>query len=197
MSDIAVILLASGLSKRFGGDKLLADLCGWPVMKYAVDVISRLSFDAKFAVHNGDKSRLRILHDAGFDLIENSNPENGQGSSLALGAALAVSEGYESAVVLLGDMPLITPAHIASLCSRRDESDVIMSECGGVKMPPALFSCKALAALCSAAGNSGASAALKSQALSVTITMQAALDIDTPADLSKVEAILERDTGHG
>jgi len=49
--NIACIVLASGLSERFGEpDKLSADLCGKPVLSYVLDTARAVGFGEIFCV---------------------------------------------------------------------------------------------------------------------------------------------------
>ena len=193
MKDTAVILLASGLSRRFGSNKLMADLSGKPVVMHMADTISQYPFAARYAVIGaGDLRRTAALAYAGFTLIDNPDPSAGQGRSVAVGAARALEGGYNRALIVLADMPLVPAEHLKNLCAK--EGDVVMSSLGDTKMPPALFSRAALKAIVK---NEGVSAAVKSAALTVPISPNAALDIDTPADLIKVEAIMKQAHDHG
>lgn len=194
MKDVALILLASGLSTRFGSDKLMADLNGMPVMIHAAKVAAAIRFGARYAVTGAETRRAVTLAYAGFTVLNNPEPSAGQGSSIAVGASRALADGFDSALIMLADMPLVDTEHLEALMSLRNQGDVIMSESGGVKMPPAVFSGKALSQLTHGAG---ATTAMKSRALTVPISASAALDIDTPADLIKVAAIMERDRRNG
>lgn len=92
------LLLAADLSRRFGGDdKLLALFRGQALVSHAAAVMAQLSLDRRLAVvSSGEVER----HLAGFDLVRNPAPENGQGVSLALGAAAAERLGATRLLVM-------------------------------------------------------------------------------------------------
>lgn len=195
MKDTAVILLASGLSTRFGRDKLMSDLCGKPVMMHAAEMAAALPFATHYAVIGNDPRRGVALAYAGYSVLTNPQPSDGQGSSIAIGAAQALRDGFSSVLIMLADMPMVDAAHINALIARGE--DAVMSDACGIVMPPALFRRQALTSLAGAIGDKGASRALKSAAYTVPISADAALDIDTPADLSKVTSVIERDRRNG
>lgn len=197
MKDIAVILLASGQSRRFGTDKLLADLCGRPVLIYAAETAASLSFGGYFAVTGGSEERAKRLITAGFTTFTNPSPGDGQGSSLAIGASQVIAAGYKYALIMLADMPLVSAAHLQTLISRKTAGESVMSSAAGMLMPPAIFSGDALMSLTQIAGDRGAGRDAKASAIAVPIDAHSALDIDTPAELSKVASIMKRAKSYG
>jgi molybdenum cofactor cytidylyltransferase len=111
------IILAAGASHRFGQNKLLIPLGGHAVLYHALQaaltapldpVILVLGYESDKALHALEELRgspkLRVL--------KNPHWAQGRAESLKLGLA-AVPAHAPGAVVLLGDMPLVTPALIA------------------------------------------------------------------------------------
>lgn len=189
--DFALIILASGLSERFGEDnKLLADLSGKPVISHVIDNLAPVDFGLKLAVASGGDNVTDLLEQAGFTCVQNTEPERGQGSSLAIGAKAVIQQGYENAVIVLADMPFVKAAHIWNLIEKARTETVVMSECGGIKMPPAMFRGQALRALGAAKGDRGGKAALGgTPPATLPLSALAARDIDTPDDLAAARGI--------
>jgi molybdenum cofactor cytidylyltransferase len=110
---LPAILLAAGAGRRFGQNKLLLPFREHTVLYHAVKtaltapldpVILVLGYECDKALHALEELRgspkLRVL--------KNSRWERGRAESLKLGLA-AVPAHAPGAVVLLGDMPLVTP----------------------------------------------------------------------------------------
>jgi molybdenum cofactor cytidylyltransferase len=102
--ECALIILASGLSERFGeADKLMADFRGKPLVQHAIDAAKPLSFAARFAViPKASTQRRKLFNYEGYSLIENNSPEAGQGGSLKLAAKAAMEKGYDAICIMLG-----------------------------------------------------------------------------------------------
>jgi molybdenum cofactor cytidylyltransferase len=134
-----VLLLAAGLSIRFGaGDKLLTPLRGKPLVAHAADLATALPFAARLAVVPEEDGRLACLL-GGFRLVVNPNPAAGRESSLRLGLRAALDGGPEAVLVLLGDMPFVTPSHIERLHAEADHARAAISSNGRVRTPPVLI----------------------------------------------------------
>jgi molybdenum cofactor cytidylyltransferase len=129
MADITGVLLAAGVSKRFGGHKLLAELNGQPLIAHSARSLSPC--DRVIAVVRGDDNELhQFLRSAGIGMVINVEAEQGMGSSIATAVrASADSNGW---CILPADMPdipatvtraiveaLLIGAHIAAPFYRR------------------------------------------------------------------------------
>lgn len=193
--DCALILLASGLSQRFGTEnKLLADLNGRPVISHVFGTLSDMPFATKVAVIAHDRILEAIAVQEGFESIINIAPEKGQGRSLAFGAQAALDQGVSGAITVLGDMPFITRRHTEGLMAQANDFDAVMSEYEGIKMPPAYFGLKALTALSLNTDHGGGKAALAGLSVStLPLSAQAARDIDTQEDLALARKLQDID----
>jgi len=109
-SDLAIILLASGLSKRFGTeDKLLANLNGRPLGSYAASHFAAQRTELHCAiVPAGDEQRAELYRTHGWHILTNPDPELGQGNSLSIAAKHLQSSRASGALILLADMPFVT-----------------------------------------------------------------------------------------
>lgn len=181
--------MASGLSRRFDGDKLLADFQGKPVLSHSAGTAQQLSCDLFFAVCNDNPDRGALL--GGYEVIVNPAPQNGQGAAIALGARAAIKNGAEQVLIVLGDMPLVPIEHLKELLSVSPEAETVMSECGGVLMPPARFNGEALIALTQLSGDKGIRPSKSAATVTVALSPMAAKDIDTREGLAQIEAQLK------
>jgi len=185
LDDIAVLLLAAGLSRRYGtGDKLLAPLAGKPLALHAAAMLAALPFGRRLAVCKpGDDVLPRRLVALGFAVVTNPEPEAGQGTSLALGAKAAGAAGKAGLLVCLADMPFVSAADIEELVAawRRDSARPAAAGAGGYLGAPALFPASALPALARLSGDRGARALL-ADAVPVAVDPAHLRDFDRPED---------------
>ena len=106
--SIAAVLLAAGSGSRYDGQgpKLLADLQGKPVIRWAIDSVLASGLPGPYVV-TGAADLREWLDDA----TEVPNPEWGDGlaSSLVAGISAVREDGHDAVVVALGDQPGISP----------------------------------------------------------------------------------------
>lgn len=185
--DCAVIILASGLSERFGAkNKLLARLDGKPVVSHVVDYLEPLSFAHHIAVVSNDPALSGRLVTAGYECVDNPEPKRGQSSSLALGIEAVLRRECHHALIVLGDMPFVTTDHIRKLFQTLESYDGVMSEFAGQRMPPTLLGREAMLALKDISGDRGGKYALQDLNMaSLPLSPRAAIDIDSEDDLAE------------
>ncbi|MFQ5915934.1 MAG: NTP transferase domain-containing protein, partial [Nitrospinota bacterium] len=106
---VSIVLLAAGLSRRTGRNKLLLPLGGKPVVRRVAEAACAAGAREVIAVtgHEGD-----LVADAlaGLPLRRAHNPEYREGQASSLRAGLReVDRGSRGVMFVLGDQPLITP----------------------------------------------------------------------------------------
>lgn len=185
-ADLACVILASGLSERFGAeDKLQASLGGQSVLSHVLQTARACQFSEVFVVTQ------RTAPDD-MTAVKNDAPELGQGQALRLGAHAVLAGDWSHAVILLGDMPLVSAAHIRTLLSKIDGERSVVSLHENIRMPPAVFPRQALDLIAAQSSPLGAQVLFdRLNPMTVPLAAEAALDVDTPADLARVSAIME------
>lgn len=172
-------LLAAGRSQRFGADdKLLAPLHGKPLIAHAAATLAALPLDLRMAVVSSAEVEACL---AGFTILRNDAPERGLSRSLACAAAAAIEAGATRLLILLADMPRVTPAHCLELLTNCRDARAAASFDGIRVSPPACFPASALAALQRMTGDKGARemlASLPPEAL-VRADAHTLIDVDT------------------
>ncbi len=192
MKNSALIMLASGLSSRFGRDnKLLANLRGKPLCTYGAVLGQDMSKIWKLAiVAESDHAVAEIFRENNWSILKNSRPQRGLSSSLKIGIQRAYELEADYAVICLADMPLISSEHMSHVRSLMIENDAVMSLSDGALMPPAGFSSHLFDDLLELDGDKGAKAIFQNakRRATVAISSLTATDIDTPEELVHLNA---------
>lgn len=180
--QVAIAVLAAGNARRFGSDKLMADLEGAPLGLRAARNLLDIPAAAHFAVCQPKAAIAPHYTELGYDIIENSNAALGLSASLHLAVAAATKAKAQALLIALADMPFIGTAHIRALIAACD-GDVIASADEGQSMPPAIFPRVTWPMLLDIQGDAGARYIL-SQGRSLAAPTGSLRDIDTPDDLA-------------
>ena len=113
---ITGIVLAAGISSRFGAAKQLFEVAGKPLVQHAVDAAAGGGVDEIVVVLGHEAGRiepvLRLPPNA--RAVVNPDYEEGQSTSLSTGLA-AADPASDAAVVLLADQPGIAARHVRLL----------------------------------------------------------------------------------
>src|SRR5690606_29186560 len=91
LENSAAVLLAAGLSRRYGAvGKLVADFQGKPLARHAAETLCALPLARRIAVcRAGDDDLAAMLSGLGFTVVRNPDTARGMASSLALGVEAA------------------------------------------------------------------------------------------------------------
>jgi molybdenum cofactor cytidylyltransferase len=188
IENTVAVLLAAGLSRRYGGaGKLVAEFRGKPLVLHAAGTIAALPFSRRLAVcRSGDDELAAMLDQLGFVVVRNPDPAQGMASSLALGVAAAGEP--EALVIALADMPLVTAAHLRMLVDRLALGSIVASVArdSDAPTPPAAFSRPYLPDLLRLTGDKGARHLL--QGADLVVAPEGTLaDFDTPEDFRRAQ----------
>src|SRR5258706_13293954 len=100
----AGIVLAAGLSRRMGKAKLLLPLDGKPMLRWSVEALMAHVDRVLVVTPPLDDAIRAALQGLDVRFVANPKPEDGQGTSIAVGArALRPDSG--AVIVALGDQP--------------------------------------------------------------------------------------------
>ena len=192
---VSAILLAAGLSRRFGRPKQLAELEGAALVRRALATLERAPVD-EIVVVVGHRAAdvAKAFPETEAKVVYNEDYREGIGSSLKRG--LAELDGDSSAVlVCLADQPFVTPVLIARIVSRyrRTGADVVASYSNGHVSPPVLFSSGLYGEIAKLRSDRGARAIIDDHPgyEKVRARPSALLDVDTEDDLERAESILK------
>ncbi len=185
------LILAAGAGRRFGGDKLLADLGGAPVICRTTEAVLAAGFGDVVVATGAEHVRIdAALQGLSCRIVPTPGWEEGMAASIRTGSA-ALASCRSGLFVFLGDMPLV-PAHISGRLAE------LAIQMGYAARPivrdkpghPVCFVGKAASDLALLTGDQGAAFGLKQRTdvgYLPTDDIGAILDIDSPEDLLAAE----------
>lgn len=194
---IAALVLAAGRSSRMGGpNKLLATLDGKPLVAHVVDsaLQSRATSVTLVTGHMADRVR-EVVADRDVAVVHNADFADGMSTSLKSGLA-AIPEDAEAVIVLLADMPGVTPAMIDALIEAYEPQRgalIVVPTADGRRGNPVLWSRRFFAELSFVTGDMGGRNVLQGYPEAVTeveLGAAVAIDLDTPEAIRAAGATL-------
>lgn len=191
MPEIGTILLAAGRGTRFGPEpKLLAPLDGKPLVRHAAEAALGAGPRPVVAVLGAHAAAVRAALD-GLGLTWVENRDYAAGLATSLRAGIGALPGCCAAVVVLGDMPRVTAAHVdrlvAAFTAAEPKPAAVVPVQDGRSGNPVLLNLHSLRAdIGLLRGDHGAGPILRGRTDVLKIPGDAAtgLDIDTPAALA-------------
>ncbi len=197
-NKVAGIVLASGLSSRFGpSNKLLAPIRGVPLIVWTVRAYIETRLDDVIVVAgHGFDDVASALSDLPVRCVFNPRYQLGQSTSLVCGVR-SVRPGAEAAVIGVADQPLLTAAHIGQLVDRFHcrREPIVAARYAGERGNPVLFAASLFPELEQVTGDQGGRPVLLAHQSRIGWVdfpeEDTASDVDTPDDLRRVEAALE------
>lgn len=187
--DIALVILASGLSKRFGiNNKLIASFKGKPLIQHIIDSCKPMNFGGRFAVIPTRSCALRdLLLDNDFTLIENDKPLLGRVHSIKLAAQFIKKKRYQNMCLVLGDMPFVKTLDLKNIIQNIGDNDKAICCYKNTLMPPAIFRNNVIKTLITSNYQFSPKALFKHENYyKYNILKKTALDIDTIEELREL-----------
>jgi molybdenum cofactor cytidylyltransferase len=212
----AAIVLAAGSSSRMGGGrhKLMLPLGARPVLTHVLEATLASQARPVIVVVGYQAEQVRALLAAYGDcddvsIVENPAYRQGMSTSLHTGVQLLLSSDYkinmhgtattiDSALVLLGDQPLITPQVIDALIDarRRTGKRMIAPLIDGKRGNPILFAADLFPELLEVSGDEGGRSVVerhRSEMATIDVASATTIyDVDTWEAYQQVVAAWER-----
>ena len=199
MSDIAAVILAAGLARRFGAgpdsNKALALLDGKPLVVWVAEAaLASRACEVVVVTGHAGAAVGHVLAPLPLRPVHNAAYVAGMAGSLQAGLD-ALPQGVSGAIVLLADMPKITPDIIDRLIAQYEAAgcvaDAVVPVREGRQGNPVLLGRSIFAAVKTLSGDQGARRLFddaRFQILSCMIDDEAIeIDVDTPAALAALE----------
>lgn len=180
-----IAILGAGRASRFGADKLVQPCAGRPLGQWALLAAQEMALPC---IWIGSSATPAFVD---CEVLTNSRAAEGLGTSVALAAQAASQRGFPALLVMLADMPLVTPALLRRLMAAGAPAACAHDGRPGV---PALVPARLFGALEQLTGEGGAAAVLRGETglTLVETTSDELLDVDTPASLVLAEKRLQR-----
>jgi molybdenum cofactor cytidylyltransferase len=190
ISGLYTIILAAGSAERFGSPKQLATLGGSTLVARSLGLATEVTAGRVILVTGANWQE--VIDDCvpldGF-IVRNEHFSDGIGGSLAAGVR-TVESVADAVLILLCDQALITAAHLEELIHtwRNSPDTIVASRYGDVCGVPAIFPARYFRELIDLDGDQGARKVIRKYGSTVieVVFEDAAIDVDTPADLAKI-----------
>lgn len=185
---VGCVVMAAGLSSRFGDNKLLQEVAGKPVFQYALEAIPAEHFQSIVIVTNSPlfSDTIKQFH---FTEIRNEYPELGVSHTISLG--LSALKDCDGVLFCVADQPLLKRTTVSNLITfwQQNPSSIAALSCNGVRGNPCLFPAVFFPELLALEGDRGGSAVIRRHENSLRLLEadpQELLDIDTPQALHQL-----------
>ncbi|NCB62028.1 MAG: nucleotidyltransferase family protein [Clostridia bacterium] len=178
--------MASGFSRRFGGDKLLSPLGGAPLYRHAFTALPATLFD-RAVVTSRFPEILDYAQHQGYDARK--NPGAGEGVAAGIRLGLAGMEDLDGVLFAVCDQPWLTRGSVERLIAAfaSDPRSITALSWGGKKGNPVIFPADLIPELRALIGDRGGSAVIRNHLdrlrLVAAESADELRDVDTPEDL--------------
>lgn len=191
-------VLAAGEARRFGSVKQLAPFRGRPLIEWPLAALLAGGVDRAIVVIGARADE--ILAGAqlgGAEARRCDGWREGLAASVRLAAGAAAELGADALVIVLGDQPLLSGEAVRRVRVADPRHQAACASYRGVLGHPMLVRGAALAQLAAVTGESGARGELERLGLHPVPCdgCGSAEDVDTPADLARLEALADRPNG--
>ena len=185
---LGCVVMAAGLSSRFGENKLLQEIEGKTVFLRTLEAIPAEHFQKVIVVTNSSLFS-DTIKEFSFTEIRNEYPEIGVSHTIFL--ALSTLKDCEGVLFCVADQPFLKRSTISNLIVYWQEtpSAIVALSCGGKRGNPCIFPAAFFPELLSLEGDCGGSAVIRrhKDALRLLETdPRELLDIDTPQALHQL-----------
>jgi CTP:molybdopterin cytidylyltransferase MocA len=188
---LAGLLLAAGASRRFGSPKALARFRGHTLVERSAALLRPVCPAGILVVSGAEDQLLRKLLGAEVPVVHNPHWAAGMAASLACG--IRNLPAADAVLVLPCDLPAVTEEDLGRLAAAWQAAPDRVAAAGwdGHQGPPAIFPRSRWPALLALQGDQGARGLLALEPRLVRVPMpNAALDVDTPEDLARLDGLL-------
>jgi len=190
---IAGLILAAGGSSRMGDqNKLMMPFQGKPMLNHVVNASLNSNLTQTFVVVGHQSSEIKnLVQSDDIQCVENEQWETGMASSIVAG--ISQLKQFDGFLILLGDMPLVTPELINEIIFHGSADKIVIPIKDGLHGNPVFFGSKFRDELLTLYGDSGAKKVIQDNLLSmIKIEIQSNTifkDYDTKESLESVAGV--------
>lgn len=204
ISGVGGIILAAGLSRRYGANKLLAPLMGRPLIHWGVTaaLASRVDVVAVVTGHERDLVRAALTgpsSDSRLIFVDNHDYEQGQSTSVIAGLA-AIAATCAAAIFIPADQPGLDASIIDRLIAEFELGlhDICLPTFRGQRRSPVLFGAMHFSNLCRLKGDLGGRSVIDAnldRVAEVDFDREMPfMDVDRPDDIAALSSMQEIDS---
>ncbi len=191
---IGCVILASGNSKRFGRNKLIADLGGQPLVRYSVSIANMDLFSNRILVTRSEDTALAC--EGEVNICIHNLPSKAEAIRLGISRLCEADEDLDGIIFLQADQPLLRKKTVRRLCEtfNNNPGNICRLVYKGKPGTPVIFPRILFPELMEIKdGNGGISVIKNHPELVVDVEaedLEEMTDIDTANDLLKAEKFL-------
>lgn len=199
MIKVAALLMAAGNSRRMGGpNKLLVPFNTVPMLTLAIAAVKNANFSDRILITGRDHKLVeQLAENTNLDIVFNAAFLEGFGTSLAAGfSTLLDRPDVSGALVMLGDMPMISATHLNKLIQAFEASGghaIVRAANDGHPGNPVLIPRPLFWHMSKLEGEQSGKHLLPTSGFPlvlVEIGIAAIADIDTPSELNRLQEAL-------
>ncbi|WP_164968585.1 nucleotidyltransferase family protein [Arcobacter sp. F155] len=186
-NNLAVVVLAAGISKRLGSCKQLVNYNGETLLRVTVKKALEISNDVYVVLGYKKDVCEKELENLDVTTVFNENYKKGMGTSISCG--IKVTQKFKNSMILLCDQPFMPVSHLKKLCEKIDNNHIIssLSSKGLKKTVPAIFPRAFYDYLIKLDEDFGAKYLLQNEkSIDILLKEEFSLDIDTKEDKEKL-----------
>ena len=186
--SLGCLVMAAGSGRRFGGNKLAADLDGKTLIRRALEAVPAAQFTAVTVVSQYEDIEA-LAGQFGFAAIHNDRPDLGLSHTIRLGTeAMRTCDGI---LYMVADQPKLCQETVARLVEvfRQHPDKIVGAGHDGRRGNPNLFPAKFFGELMAITGDHGGSSVIRAHEdalLLVETDAEELFDCDTPEALESL-----------
>ncbi|MBQ5986469.1 MAG: nucleotidyltransferase family protein [Clostridia bacterium] len=165
---IALVLLAAGNSRRFGGDKLQTPIDGVPMLLHALRLYTEEPLQERFCARIlvTQQSRKSLAEEAerlGYTVVWNDAPEDGISRSIRLGTEAAKRSDPDGVLYSVADQPYLKADTVRRILDTFavTNTQIVAPSFEGKRGNPVVFPKTFLPDLCALSGDVGGNVIIK------------------------------------
>lgn len=186
---IGCVVMAAGDARRFGRNKLTAQVDGRTLIRRALDAVPAERLEAVCVVTQYDEVEA-LAREYGFRCVRNDRPAWGLSYTVRLGTR-ALEDGCRAILYLVADQPLLRRESVEKLLDGflAHPDCIAAASHGGVRGNPCVFPACFFPELCALSGDVGGSAVIRrheDRLFLREIEEEELADVDTPEELNQL-----------
>lgn len=187
-TSLGCVVMAAGNARRFGANKLAAEVDGKSLIRRTLEAIPAEQFDAVTVVTQYPEVA-ELAAAFGFGCVKNEHPDWGISHTISLG--LQTLSHLDAVMFQVSDQPLLQKESVNAMLDyyRRHSDKIVGLSHNGVRGNPCIFPARffpELIALCEDHGGNTVIRRHEEDLLLYEVPAKELFDVDTPEQLAKL-----------